>query len=120
MTKIINGEPISIYGDGNTSRDYTYVKDIINGIINAINYKESNYEIFNLGNSSPIKLIDLVNKIEKALNKKAVLKYEPIQKGDVPITYAYTQKSKSKLDYCPETSLDTGLLEMAKWLENKQ
>ena len=116
MTMILNEEPISIYGDGNSSRDYTFVKDIINGIINALKYNETKYEVFNLGNSSPIKLIDLVREIEIALNKKATLIFEPIQKGDVPTTFADIQKSKLKLKYNPKTEIKKGLLEMAEWV----
>lgn len=120
MTRILHNEPISIYGDGATSRDYTYVKDIVSGIIKAIEYKDKDYDIFNLGNSSPIKLIDLVRKIEKAIGKEAIIKYEPIQKGDVPITYADVSKSKKLLGYTPKTSLDEGLKIMANWLIDNQ
>ena len=116
MTMILNEEPISIYGDGNSSRDYTFVKDIIDGIINALEYNETKYEVFNLGNSSPIKLINLVSEIEIALNRKAKLIFEPIQKGDVPTTFADIQKSKLKLKYSPKTEIKKGLLEMAEWV----
>ena len=119
MTKIINNDPISIYGDGSTSRDYTYVSDIVNGIINSLSYKETNFEIFNLGNSSPIQLIELVKLIEISLNKKAILNFESLQKGDVPITYADISKSINKLNYNPITTLEKGLLEMAKWIATK-
>ena len=116
MTRILHNEPIPIYGDGGTSRDYTYVKDIVSGILKAIEYKDKDYDIFNLGNSSPIKLIDLVRKIEKAIGKEAIIKFEPMQKGDVPITYADVSKSKKLLGYDPHTNLDDGLSAMAKWL----
>lgn len=117
MTKILNNEPIEIYGDGSTSRDYTYVEDIVFGITKAINYNEKEYDTFNLGNSAPIKLIDLVRKIEIAVNKKAKLEYKPIQKGDVPITYADVSKSMKQLGYNPKTSLVQGLAIMANWLK---
>lgn len=120
MTRILNNESISIYGDGETSRDYTYVQDIVSGILKAIEYKDKDYEIFNLGNSSPIKLIDLVRKIETAIGKEAIIKFEPIQKGDVPITFADITKSKKQLGYAPNTSLDAGLKIMANWLLDKQ
>ena len=120
MTKILHNEPIPIYGDGGTSRDYTYVKDIVSGILKAIEYKGKDYDIFNLGNSSPIKLIDLVRKIEKAIGKEAIIKFEPIQKGDVPITYADVSKSKKLLGYDPHTNLDDGLSAMANWLLDYQ
>jgi UDP-glucuronate 4-epimerase len=118
MTKILNNEPIEIYGDGSTSRDYTYVEDIVFGVIKAINYYEKEYDTFNLGNSTPIKLIDLVRKIEIALNKKAKLEYKPIQKGDVPVTYADISKSENRLGYSPKTNLDQGLKNMADWIKD--
>ena len=120
MTKILNNEPIEIYGDGSTSRDYTYVEDIVFGITKAINYNEKDYDTFNLGNSAPIKLIDLVRKIEKAVNKKAKLEYKTIQKGDVPVTYADISKSENRLGYSPKTILDQGLKNMADWIKTSK
>jgi len=120
MIRILNNESISIYGDGGTSRDYTYVEDVVSGILKAVEYKDKDYDIFNLGNSSPIKLIDLVRKIEKAIGKEAIIKFEPIQKGDVPITFADITKSKKQLGYAPNTSLDEGLKIMANWLLDNQ
>jgi len=118
MHKMLNNEPISIYGNGETSRDYTYVDDIVNGIINSINYEKSSYEIFNLGNSSPIELLDLVNSIENSLGIKANIQFEKAQKGDVPTTYADISKSINKLHYSPQTPLKNGLDEMASWMKN--
>ena len=120
MIRILNNESISIYGDGGTSRDYTYVEDVVSGILKAVEYKDKDYDIFNLGNSSPIKLIDLVRKIEKAIGKEAIIKFEPIQKGDVPITFADITKSRKQLGYAPNTSLDEGLKIMANWLLDNQ
>lgn len=120
MIRILNNESISIYGDGETSRDYTYVEDVVSGILKAVEYKDKDYDIFNLGNSSPIKLIDLVRKIEKAIGKEAIIKFEPIQKGDVPITFADITKSRKQLGYAPNTSLDEGLKIMANWLLDNQ
>ena len=88
------------------------------GVIKAINYYEKEYDTFNLGNSTPIKLIDLVRKIEIALNKKAKLEYKPIQKGDVPVTYADISKSENRLGYSPKTNLDQGLKNMADWIKD--
>jgi len=118
MHKMLNNEPISIYGNGETSRDYTYVDDIVNGIISSINYEKSSYEIFNLGNSSPIELLDLVNSIENSLGIKANIQFEKAQKGDVPTTYADISKSINKLHYSPQTPLKNGLDEMALWIKN--
>lgn len=118
MTKILNNEPIEIYGDGSTSRDYTYVEDIVGGIVRAMHYNKKKYDTFNLGNSTPIKLIDLVRKIEIAVNKNAIIKHTPTQKGDVPVTYADINKSENRLGYSPKTNLDRGLRDMVDWIKD--
>lgn len=116
MTKIINGKPIEMYGNGSTSRDYTYIDDIIDGIMKALN-KPSKFEIINLGNSHPISLKQLIQTIEKVTNKKAVIKLCPIQKGDVERTYADISKANEYLKWQPKTSTDEGLQQMYCWLK---
>jgi UDP-glucuronate 4-epimerase len=116
---ILNGDPLTVYGDGSTSRDYTYVGDIVNGILAALEYKGSEYEIINLGNHYSIPLIDLIQAIEKAVGKKSVLQYGPEQPGDVPKTYADISKAKLLLGYDPKTSLENGLRAFVDWYLSK-
>ncbi|MBL7935555.1 MAG: SDR family NAD(P)-dependent oxidoreductase, partial [Bacteroidia bacterium] len=86
---IINSEPITLYGNGSTKRDYTYIDDVVAGIISAIGYKNKNkFEVFNLGNSHTISLINLVQNIEEVCQKKAIINYLPEQPGDVEQTFA--------------------------------
>lgn len=117
-TKIMQGEPISVYGDGSSSRDYTYISDIVSGIRKAIAYETTGYEVFNLGSDDPVKLIDLVSSIEKVIGKQANIEWLPDQTGDVPITWADLTKSKSLLGYQPTTELGTGLELFYKWLQS--
>lgn len=112
---ILKGDPLTVYGDGSTSRDYTFVGDIVNGILAALEYKDSNYEIINLGNHYSIPLIELIHAIEKAVGKKAVLQYGPEQPGDVPKTYADNSKANRLLNYHPSTSLEAGLAAFVSW-----
>ncbi|MFM7671682.1 MAG: GDP-mannose 4,6-dehydratase [Bacteroidota bacterium] len=112
---ILANEVLTVYGDGSTSRDYTYVDDIVAGILSALEYKQSPFEIINLGNHFSIPLIDLIRAIEKALEKKATLHYGPEQPGDVPKTYADISKAKRLLGYEPSTTLDVGLTHFVRW-----
>lgn len=118
---ILNGNPIRMYGDGRTRRDYTYVTDITAGILSAINYRSSMYEIINLGNNKPVYLIDLIHAIEKELGRKAVIEQLPEQAGDVPVTFADISKAERLLGYKPKVSLQEGIHEFCKWyLEMKK
>ena len=117
---IIQDLPITLFGDGSTSRDYTYVGDIVNGIYGAINYLQTNsivYETINLGSNSPIKLIDLVRTLENVLGKKAQIIWGPMQMGDVERTFADIHKAEELLDYKPTMSLEMGLAKFIKWLQ---
>ena len=109
-----------MYGDGNSSRDYTYIDDIVKGIISAIEYEKSDFEIINLGNNQAVKLSDLITTIESVLNKKAVIENLPDQPGDVPKTYADLTKAKKLLKYEPHTSLKEGLEKFYKWFEENR
>jgi UDP-glucuronate 4-epimerase len=108
------GKPIPVFGDGSMQRDFTYINDIIDGIVAAMQYCNS-YEIYNLGESQPVRLDVLIGEIEKALGKKAVIERLPMQAGDVFQTYADITKAKEKLGYNPKTKLRTGLAEFVKW-----
>lgn len=112
---IDNGKPIPFFGDGSTSRDYTFVQDIIDGIRNAIDYNMSLFEVINLGNSRTVTLLELISAIENSIGKKAILNKLPNQPGDVPITFANVSKAKKLLNYSPTTTLEEGLEEFKSW-----
>lgn len=117
---IYNNIPIEIYGDGSSSRDYTYINDIIKGIENSIVYLNNNkkvYEICNLGNNYTIKLLDLLDLIEKTTNRKFIKHFIDTQLGDVKRTYADITKSKNILNYHPEFSIENGLKLFKNWYE---
>ncbi len=112
--KILKNKKIDIYGQGKMKRDFTYIDDIVGGIISAIKTK-LDYEIFNLGFGNPSKLMDFVETIEKNLNKKANKNFMPMQKGDVPITYADTTKAQKLLNFKPKTSMKEGVESFVGW-----
>lgn len=115
---IFLGEPITVYGDGSTSRDYTYVDDIVKGIKAALNYNASNFEIINLGNNKVVSMNELVHSLEEVMGKKAVIQYLPQQAGDVPKTYADISKAERLLSYHPQTKLKDGLQQFCNWFNN--
>ncbi|MEJ7693038.1 NAD-dependent epimerase/dehydratase family protein [Daejeonella sp.] len=112
---IINDQPIPVFGDGSTSRDYTYVEDTVKGIEAAISYESSDFEIINLGNHRTITLQDLITSIEASCGKKAVIDRQPEQPGDVPQTYANIHKAQKLLKYHPSTDLKMGLDNFYSW-----
>jgi UDP-glucuronate 4-epimerase len=118
MRMIDRGEPIPVFGDGNMGRDYTFVEDIVDGICAALRY-ECRYEVFNLGNSKPVKLAEMIQTIEKALGRPAIINRLPLQPGDVPITYADISKASRLLNYNPQTSFEQGVERMAAWLRTQ-
>jgi UDP-glucuronate 4-epimerase len=117
--KILAGEPIPVFGDGSTGRDYTYVGDIIKGIKAAAEYKRSSYEIINLGNNHPIVLNELIEKLEKVLGRKAEIDRLPPQPGDLPLTWANIEKAQNLLGYRPSVSLEEGLAKFSEWLQRE-
>ncbi len=112
---IEQGKPIPVYGDGTMMRDFTYIDDIINGTVAAIE-KCGGYHIYNLGESEPITVNDLVAQIEKALGKKAIKEYLPVQPGDVNRTYADVSRAVKDLGYRPATGIEQGLSRFVEWL----
>jgi UDP-glucuronate 4-epimerase len=110
------GKPIPVYGDGTTARDYTYISDIVDGVI-AVTKKEFGYQIFNLGESQTIRLSYLIELLEKALGKKAVIDRQPPQPGDVPITYANIGKARSLLGYTPGIKIESGIPLFNDWFQ---
>lgn len=118
FTKLINeGAAIPVFGDGSTSRDYTYIDDIIDGVVRAID-RCAGYNIYNLGESQPIRLDELIEAIEKALSKKANINRQPTQPGDVDQTYANINRARAELDYQPSTNLDQGLTKFIEWFRS--
>lgn len=121
VRKIDTGEEISIFGDGTSKRDYTYIDDIINGIIGTVQYSnEQNFKIFNLGDSCPITLEYLVTLIEKALNKKAKKKQLAMQAGDVPVTAADISEAGKCLGYVPEIIIEDGIPLFVEWYQKNK
>jgi UDP-glucuronate 4-epimerase len=108
------GLPISVYGDGTAGRDYTFVDDIVEGIVAALSY-ETQFDIFNLGTAQPVTLLELIRGLEKTLGKPAILDFQPPQPGDVPLTWADLSKANQCLGYEPRTPLEDGLEQFWKW-----
>jgi UDP-glucuronate 4-epimerase len=113
--KILAGEPINQFGDGTTRRDYTYIDDIIQGVMAAFDYTGPLYDLFNLGESETIQLKDLIAAIEKAVGKKATINELPEQPGDVPLTCADISKARRLLGYNPTTPLSAGVPKFVEW-----
>ena len=114
IDKIYNANEIEMFGDGSTMRDYTYVDDIVDGIVKCV-YQPFKFEVINLGNSSPIKLSELIKIIEKSLSKKAIIIKKPNQIGDVSRTYANIRKAKKLLNWKPNFKFEKGISMMIKW-----
>ncbi len=109
------GKPVPMFGDGSTSRDYTFVDDIVAGILAAVDY-QTQFDVFNLGNSHPCKLSELVQLLENALGKRAIVKSLPPQPGDVPITWSDISKARRLLGYEPRVPLPIGIERFVAWL----
>lgn len=118
--RICKGEPIQQFGDGTTRRDYTYIDDVIQGTIAAMNYRGPLYDVFNLGESETIELKDLIAAIEQALGKKASIHRLPEQPGDVPLTCADISKARELLGYKPTTRISDGLPKFVSWFLESQ
>ncbi len=115
---VLSGKPIDVYGDGLSSRDYTYIDDITDAITgNLDNIK--GYEIFNLGNSRPVGLAELVGLIESATGKKAIINRMGFQPGDVQTTFADITKAKKMLNYNPSTPIESGISKFVEWYKTK-
>lgn len=117
--QILNRGQVEIYGDGSSSRDYTYIDDIISGMVNSLD-RINGFEIINLGNSNPVKLIKLVSLIEEITGCRANLKFVESQPGDVFMTCADIRKAKKMLKYSPETNIRDGLDKFIKWYKEKR
>ena len=119
--KIMAGEPIQIYNNGDMYRDFTYIDDIIKGVENilcnppAVNSKGARYKIYNIGNNKPEKLMDFIESLEKCLGRTAVKEYLPMQPGDVYQTYADVSDLMRDYDFKPDTSIEEGLGKFVEW-----
>ena len=121
FTNLIDaGRPIPVFGDGSTARDHTHISDILEGIV-ACTQREFGFEIFNLGESQTVKLSELISLIENALGKKAVIDRQPLQPGDVPITFADISKARAQLGYEPKVKVEKGIPLFVDWFrKNRQ
>jgi UDP-glucuronate 4-epimerase len=114
-TQILQNQPISLFGDGRTRRDYTYVDDVVSGICAAMRYDQSMYEIINIGNSRTVTLLEMVQILEDVLRTRAKIDYQPMQPGDVPETYADQSKARRLLGFEPRIELREGIRRFADW-----
>jgi UDP-glucuronate 4-epimerase len=127
---ILEGKPIDVYNNGNMERDFTYVDDIVEGVVRVVDRppqadpswngsdpgsSKAPYKIYNIGNSAPVKLLDFIRSLENALGKKAVMNFKPLQPGDVLATYADVRDLMRDIDYAPSTPLDTGIERFVRW-----
>jgi UDP-glucuronate 4-epimerase len=117
-TLIHAGKPIPVFGDGSMERDYTYITDTLDGII-ACTQKEFGFEIFNLGESQTVKLGRVIELLEAALGKKAVIDRQPQQPGDVPVTFADITKARAKLGYNPQVKIEPGVKLFIDWFRKQ-
>jgi UDP-glucuronate 4-epimerase len=112
---IAAGRPIPVFGDGSTARDYTYVDDIVEGVL-AASERTRGYEVINLGESQTVTLARLIELLEAALGKTAIIDRQPLQPGDVPVTYADISKARRLLGYDPQTKIEAGIPKFVEWL----
>ncbi|MCI9429084.1 MAG: NAD-dependent epimerase [Lachnospiraceae bacterium] len=121
--KIMNGEPIQVYNNGDMLRDFTYIDDIITGVYHILcnppvaNEEGIAYKIYNIGNNKPVKLMDFITTLEKCLGKEAVKEYYPMQPGDVYQTYADVSELMEDFDFRPDTSIEEGLSKFVAWFK---
>lgn len=113
-------KPIHVYGDGTAQRDFTYIDDILQGILAAIDYAATPYEIINLGESQTISVNRLIELLEGALGKKAIVEYKPPQPGDMPLTHADISKAEKLLNYRPATPIEVGIGKFVDWFRGKR
>ena len=116
---ISDGKPIPVFGDGSMRRDYTYIDDIIQGVRAAIDYDDTIYEVFNLGESETTELSELISLLERDLDIRAIIDRQPMQPGDVPTTYADISKSRRLLGYNPTTKIADGIPKFVEWFRDR-
>jgi UDP-glucuronate 4-epimerase len=111
------GKPIPVFGDGSTRRDYTFIDDIISGIVAAMTYGKTPFEVINLGNNATVSLDEMIAQLEEALEARAIIDRQPEQSGDVPQTWAAIDKARDLLGYAPATRFEDGIRRFVAWLE---
>lgn len=117
---IAAGEPITLFGDGSSRRDYTYIDDIVTGVVATCEkLSPGSFKIYNLGGTATTSLAELVSIIEETLQKNAVIRRLPMQPGDVPITFADIRVAREELGYQPETSVQDGVREFWSWYQSQ-
>jgi UDP-glucuronate 4-epimerase len=117
--KMADGDPIPVYGDGSTSRDYTYVADTVQGVLAATDQPHG-WRTYNLGNSRTVRLDELIEKLSAALGLEAKIERLPMQPGDVPITYADVTRARDELGYAPAFPFEKGLAAFAAWFWSRR
>jgi UDP-glucuronate 4-epimerase len=119
-----SNKPIPVFGDGSAGRDHTYVDDIVAGVVAALDYQfpsgATPFDVFNLGNSHPVSLTELIETLERVTGRTAVREKKALQPGDVPITWANTDKATRMLGYRPATSLEEGLRKFVEWFRGRK
>jgi UDP-glucuronate 4-epimerase len=118
VQRILAGQPIPFFGDGSTRRDYTYVDDIVDGVLKALD-RSRGYQIYNLGESQTVSLSELVELLGELTGRRPILDRKPPQPGDVPITYADVSKARRELGYEPRTALRAGLERFLAWYRER-
>ncbi len=122
--KLIDADKtIPVFGKGDSYRDYTFITDIVKGIVASLHYVNSNenvYEIFNIGNNQPVSLLELINTLYRLMGKEPRLEYLPMQPGDVDRTYASIEKAQRLLGYSPSTTIEDGLKKFIEWYREKK
>ena len=114
------GEPIPVFGDGSTRRDYTFIVDIVEGIIGSLHYDKTPYEVINLGNDQTVTLSEMIKMIEEVVGKKAIIDRQPEQPGDVPQTWADVSKANKLFNYKPTITFKEGVERFVEWRESSK
>jgi UDP-glucuronate 4-epimerase len=115
---IRGGTPIPVFGDGSTRRDYTFIDDIVSGIVAAMTYRATPFEVINLGNNATVSLAEMIRQLEEALGARAIIDRQPEQSGDVPQTWAAIDKARDMLGYAPATRFEDGISRFVAWLDD--
>jgi UDP-glucuronate 4-epimerase len=117
--RMLAGEPIPVFGDGNAVRDFTYVDDAVDGVVRALD-RDCGFALFNLGAGRKVSVLEVVKLLEKVLGREAKIDWQPAQTGDVPQTWADIGEARRRLGYSPSTPLEQGLERFAAWLEGER
>jgi len=115
--RILAGEPIEVFGEGRMARDFTYIDDIVDGILGALDRppERGDHRVLNIGDSHPVGLMDMIGTLERAIGREAVKIMKPMQPGDVTATYADISRLHALTDYAPKVRLEEGLGRFVRW-----